>query len=168
MVLLVGENLEAIVNREDEFIVAIEALRSRSFELVNKVKEVEQSDSDAKMIDVFSPVVEQSLDPVSFDNPVYSINVGYDSSSYDSSKYYDLVSDGETVGASMSQIASAYEHKFLREAQDAAQDMKSAKDENKCYVDHILNMDSANVRIGMKTYSEAVWRLMYDGKLIFN
>ncbi|MBW2970174.1 hypothetical protein KY319_03565 [Candidatus Woesearchaeota archaeon] len=137
---MVEESLEAVVNN-DEARLAIEAL----------VEEVE-------------PVVEQQLDPKTYESTSYSIDVGSYESSYDGKAYYEL-SDDNT--ASTTAVNEHY-HEVLQDAQEVASCIKHASVTNNTYVEAQIDFNVREKKNSIKLFSPATWLVMYDGKLIFN
>jgi len=162
MVLNVEKSLEMLVNAEDEVLLALEVLRERKEELVEKLEKVEIP------VEEVSPVIEQQLDSESFESTSYSIDVGYGKSTYDAGNYYDLVSRDGEIGASMTAVFSAYEHELLKEVQDMASEMRSAAESNRPYVDAQIDMNLKEKKNSVKLLSFTLWCAMYDGKLTFN
>jgi hypothetical protein len=125
---------------------------------------------DKEAIESISPVIEQQLDPESFESASYSIDLpGYSSSSYDSSKYYDLIQgeNGET-GATVSSTTD-YQHEFLQDAQELVSQIRQGEKTNCPYVEASFDTNIKYLKESIKTvFSDAVWKLMYEGKIIFN
>jgi len=96
-------------------------------------------------------------------NDSYNVESTYSSSDFDSSVYYDSVNE-------TSYSANFFEHKFLQEAQRYAQETKVSNETGKSQsnLDLFVDIKNRDIRMDMKTRSEMEWRLMYDGKLIFN
>jgi hypothetical protein len=124
---------------------------------------------DKEAIESISPVIEQQIDPESFESASYSIDLqGYSSSSYDSSKYYDLI-QGENGEASATVSGSTdYQHEFLQEAQQLATQMKQGDATNHPFVEAQIDTNIKYLKESIKTVSPVIWKLMYEGKLTFN
>lgn len=156
--------LEEIVKQSGEASLAIELLKRE-----NLAEKVEVLTEDLPVADEAKTVIEQQLDPETYSSSSYSIDLGYGESCFDSSKYYDMIK-GENGETSASMSYNAYEHQFLQEAQQAAQEQKEsvAAGKSMSNIDLFVHAPNRDVRMSVKTYSDVVWKLMYDGKLIFN
>src|SRR5574341_474860 len=124
MILSDEMNLEALV--VDELESAIKTVKESP--LAEKV--------DAEAIEAISPVIEQEMNPESFESTSYSIDLpGYSSSSYDASKYYDLV-QGENGDTSATITGTTdYQHEFLQEAQEIASKVSQGDKTNHPFVE---------------------------------
>ena len=113
MVLFFEKTLETIVNSENEVKIAIEALREKAPALIEKVEDSSTETEPTKEdLETLSPVIEQQLDPESYESTSYSIDVGHGSSTYSGGKtYYELANgeDGKPIGASFTAIMSEHE-----------------------------------------------------------
>ena len=120
-------------------------------------------------VESVSPVVEQQLDPESFESTSYSIDLpGYSSSSYDSGKYYDLI-QGENGETSATVSGSTdYQHEFLQEAQELVSQIKQGDTTNHPFVEAQIDTNIKYLKDSIKTVSPVIWKLMYEGKLTFN
>jgi hypothetical protein len=124
---------------------------------------------DAETIETISSVIEQQTDPESFESTSYSINLpGYESSSYTGKTYYEMANEGETVGASMAEVQTDYEHKFLQEAQQIASQIQQGSTTNHPFVEAQIDTNIKYIKDSIKIISPAIWKLMYEGKITFN
>ncbi len=146
-------NLEALVCEENAKVAA---------ELEEAIKEVQDAD--------VSPIIEQQFDPESFESTEYSISLpGYSSSSYDAGKYYDMVQgeNGETSAAVAG--STDYQHEFLQEAQELVSQIKQGEKTNRPFAEAQFDTNIKYLKESIKTvFSDAIWKLMYEGKLTFN
>ncbi len=161
MVLSDGTTLEMIVAGEEEVKIAIE--NARNNKLVDKIE-------DAKEIDELSPVIEQQLDPQSYESTDYRIETPYASSSYDGEKnYYQLTnSDGGTIGASFTSVMSEYEHETLEQAQNIQNNTREGDQTSNPFVEPQIDMNQKYIKESVKLVSPALWQVMYYGKIKFN
>lgn len=158
MILSDGKNLETLVS--DELAEAIETLKGSR--LTKKL--------EAETIESVSSVIEQQIDPESFESTSYSINLpGYSSSSYDSSKYYDMI-QGENGQTSASMTSSTdYQHEFLQEAQELVANIRQGEKTNRPCVEAQIDTNIKYLKESVKmVFSDAIWKLMYEGKIKFN
>jgi flagellar biosynthesis/type III secretory pathway M-ring protein FliF/YscJ len=153
-----AKTLEAIIKQEEEIQVAIESL-------------LETPVGDD--VEAVSPVIEQQLDPESYENTSYSIEAAdYDSASYDTGKnYYELVMGGDDdkpIGASMTAVYSEYYHELLQDVQQIAANTRAGDESRHTYVEPHVDFATREKKDSVKLVSVAVWQAMYDGKLRFN
>lgn len=159
MVLQDESQLEIIVNQKDEIQIAIQAVRDNT--LTDKV--------DAAVVETLSPVIEQQLDPESYESTSYSIDIDYDGTH--SKSYYEQLIHADaddTPGASITAVYDQYEHEALQEAQAVASASRAAAETNGFYIEAHLDMNVKHAKDRIKLVSITTWHLMYDGKLIFN
>ncbi len=161
MVLSDTKTLEAIVAGAEEVKIAIETARDN--ELVDKIE-------DAKEIEELSPVIEQQLDPESYESTGYRIETPYASSSYDGEKnlYQPANSDGGTIGASFTSVMSGYEHETLEQAQNIQNSMREGDQTNNPFIEPQIDMNQKYIKESVKLVSPALWQAMYYGKIKFN
>lgn len=154
MILSDEKSLETLV--ADEISIALEAVKESP--LTEKLD-----------VESISPVVEQQMDPESFESTSYSIDLpGYSSSSYDSGKYYELV-QGENGETSATVSGSTdYQHEFLQEAQQLATQIRQGDTTNHPFVEAQVDTNIKYIKDSIKTVSPVIWKLMYEGKLTFN
>ncbi|MEM3154847.1 MAG: hypothetical protein QW165_04775 [Candidatus Woesearchaeota archaeon] len=161
MILSDERNLEALVI--DEIANALNLVRDSP--LAEKLSDF------AEIVETISPVIEQQIDSESYESTEYSIDLpGYSSSSYDAGKYYDLVKDdaGETIGASITEVFSDYEHRFLEEAQEIATNTREGKNTNHPFVEPQVDTNQKYIKEQIKLVSKSTWEVMYYGKIKFN
>jgi hypothetical protein len=158
MILSGDKTLETIVKQEDEIQIAIESL------LETPVGSAESEE--------ISPVIEQQIDPESFESTSYSIETeGYSSSTYETGRnYYELVmGDGDKpIGASMTAVYSAFYHELLQDVQEIAANTRAGDESRHTYIEPHVDFDTRDKKNSVKLVSVAVWQAMYDGKLRFN
>jgi hypothetical protein len=136
-------------------------LRSEISALAEKLAE--------ERVEEISPIVEQQINPESFENASYSVELsGYESASYSSSSYYDLVKGDYGISASTSNEVLAYEHEFLQSAQEIASNTREGDISNNPYVDTKLDTNKKYIKEDIKLFSPVLWLVMYEGKLTFN
>jgi hypothetical protein len=159
MILCGEKTLEAIIQNEEEIKVAIESL-------------LDTPVGNAGEFETISPVIEQQIDPESYESTSYSIDTGYGGSSYDAGKnYYELImGDGEdkTVGASMTAIYSEHHHGLLQDVQEIAANTRQSDESRSAFIEPHVDFNAREKKNSVKLLSVAVWQSMYDGKLIFN
>lgn len=159
MILCGEKTLEAIIQTEDEIKMAIESL-------------LEMPVGNLEDIETISPVIEQQHDPESYESTSYTIDTGYGSSSYDSSKnYYELImGDGEdnTIGASMTAIYSEHHHELLQDVHEIASKTRQSDESKNAFIEPHVDFNAREKKDSVKLLSVAVWQSMYDGKLIYN
>jgi hypothetical protein len=154
MILSDGKNLETLVAGE-----LAEAMETAKWSpLTEKL--------DAETI---SSIIEQQIDPESFESTSYSIDLpGYSSSSYDAGKYYDMV-QGENGEPSATVTGSTdYQHEFLQEAQQLATQIRQGSEANHPFVEAQIDTNIKYLKDSIKIISPVMWKLMYEGKIIFN
>ncbi len=149
-------NLELVIN---ELEAALSA--AKESELTEKL--------DAEAIETVSPVIEQQMDPESFESTSYSIDLpGYSSSSYDAGKYYDMVQgENSQTGATITSTTD-YQHEFLQEAQEMVASIKQGSETNHPFVEALIDTNIKYLKDSIKILSPVMWKLMYEGKIIFN
>lgn len=159
MILCGEKTLEAIIQNEDEIKIAIESL-------------LETPVGNAEEIETISPVIEQQLDPESYESTSYTIDTGYGSSTYDAGKnYYELLmGDGEdkTVGASMTAVYSEHYHELLQDVHEIASKTRQSDESRTAFIEPHVDFNAREKKNSVKLLSVAVWQSMYDGKLIYN
>ena len=123
-------------------------------------------------IEAISPVIEQQLDPDSYESTSYAIDVGYGSSTYDSSKnYYELIMGDDkdkAIGASMTEIYSGYFHDLLQDVHEIASNTRQNDESRTVFIEPHVDFNVREKKNSVKLISVAVWQSMYDGKLIYN
>ena len=170
MVLYFKKTLETIISSENEVKIAIEALREKDIALIEKVED-SPAEPTTEDLDTLSPVIEQQLDPESYESTSYSIDVGYGSSTYAGEKnYYKLANgdDGKTIGASFTAIMSENEHETLEQGQDIQNKARASDQTNHPWVDVTLDTNVKYIKEQIKLVTPALWMVMYEGKLKFN
>ncbi len=155
MILSGDKTLEAIVREElqaeKEIRTAIDSLREEAFEDI-------------------SPIIEQQLDPESYESTSYSIETDYGSASYDTGRnYYDLIiGDDGAIGASMTAVYSEHYHELLQDVQEIASSTRACEEGHHPFIEPQVDFNTREKKNSVKLVSVAVWQAMYDGKLIFN
>ncbi len=165
MVLCFEKTLETIISSADEIKIAIDELRGRQSELIDRIEDAQEEPES------ISPVIEQQLDPDSYESTSYSIDVGYGSSIYDGTKnYYDLVrgENGAPVGASFTAVMNAYEHELLENAQEIQNQSRAGDDSNHPFVEAQADTNKKYIKEQIKLVSPGLWQIMYYGKIKFN
>ena len=159
MILRGEKTLEAIIQKEDEISVAIESL------LETPVGNAE--------IETISPVIEQQIDPESYESTSYSIETeGYGNSTYETGKnYYELImgdDENKNIGASMTAIYSEHQHELLQDVQEIASKTRQSDESRSTFIEPHVDFNAREKKNSVKLLSVAVWQSMYDGKLIYN
>lgn len=159
MILFGEKTLEAIVREEDEIQIAIESL-------------LEAPVGNSEDIETISPVIEQQIDPESYESTSYTIDTGYGGSSYETGKnYYELIMGDDKdkpIGASMTAVYSAHYHELLHDAQEIATNTRQSAESKSPFIEPQVDFNVREKKNSIKLVSVALWQAMYDGKLIFN
>ncbi len=163
MILKVENTLEAIINYEEELRIAVEVLRKTPV-LVDKLNEDKELTKEE--FETINPVIEQQLDPESYENTSYSIDIGDGATT---KSYYESFADAQESdnGASYSAVVS-HEHELLQEAQEIARNIHEGDVANRPYIEASIDIDKRHAKDSIKIFSPALWHVMYEGKLIFN
>ena len=156
MILSDEKNLETLV--VDELEIAIQAAKSS---LAEKL--------EAETLETISQLIEQQINPESFESTSYSIDLpGYSSSSYDASKYYDMLQGEDGKTSALVSGTTDYQHEFLQEAQQIASQVRQGDTSNHPFVEAQIDTNIKYIKESIKLVSPALWKLMYEGKIIFN
>lgn len=133
-----------------------------------------QENSLEQLAEEAAPVVEQETDLSAANDIMYDIDVepGFESFYESGSKnYYEAMmgeDDDSYRGASFSSTMETYEHDMLQDAQNLATDIREAQVTNSSHSDSFIDMNVKDKKWEMKMYSDILWKVMYDGKLVFN
>ncbi|HLC33110.1 MAG TPA: hypothetical protein VJJ82_04755 [Candidatus Nanoarchaeia archaeon] len=120
-------------------------------------EKLRESDDEAKFDDV-KPLIEQELDPSSYENNGYSLEVEYGNKKVEI-QYESYNAKQEVNGAS---------HSYKAEAQAIADAARDAGEKNRTYIEGTVDAKTKAVVFEQKSISLAQWWAMYNGKIKFN
>jgi len=124
------------------------------------------------VVEALAPIVEQETELDAAEHLSYAIQISeYDSVEFTTSSksYYDVMDgDDEYVGASATTVVEKYEHELLVTAQEVATNIRQGDATNKAYTFSDFDVREKHAKESIKTFSPAMWQMMYDGKITFN
>ena len=162
--------LEELVSAKAELSLAIDALKLEDGALnVDAPSKVESADeeriSDSLDEDSLSSLVEQELDPASYEHQEYTLGVYGDQKSYEYVKDY---TEPQSKDNEVSYTAEVTEHEVLKTFQEATNDAKDAALFNEVNLSKIDDDWAHQVSCFKVMYGQYMSFLMYKGEILFN